>query len=196
MATRDVNGNVHGSDGKFVDQAKVSAMKGPGVRPVAPPAPAGETPEQRTVRVRAANAELKVWADAMMADRRRKAEAEMAAFDDVSDTLTADAPNAWWTTVSEDGTPVALLDRDRNLIREVTDAEKIAAAADMALLNTEANAFRFSTMADGVRALPLLHKCGIDGCEFRVSPQGGPSHSTSSRCASGGRPHCTCNSCF
>jgi hypothetical protein len=46
------------------------------------------------------------------------------------------------------------------------------------------------------KELVLQGKCGIDGCEYDASGGMEPPHLGSTNCGGGGKPHCTCDSCF
>jgi hypothetical protein len=43
----------------------------------------------------------------------------------------------------------------------------------------------------------IFYPCGEDGCTHRYYPEGfQPGHAASTRCMSGRRAHCTCDTCF
>lgn len=198
---------IKNKDGKFAgslpEQPNISSPGGVAVPPLPNAAPAPKT----TTPPAFGTPEWHEWAER----RRQEREAEevirqeaLSVVRNFTDKINEEYPESRYFVFDEDWNPVAIEGYDNQVILDLK-SEEHGALADTLRIETENCIEGMKKFIDrdyrspnNYNGVTMLIKCDeAPDCNFRRPARGfAPSHTPSAYCASGKRPHCTCDTCF
>jgi hypothetical protein len=185
---------IKSKDGKFAGSIGDGKDSVPTAAPSAP-----QVPVTINLKVKPEYAE-KHAAYQRLNERRETARTAMVS---LSDSLRAQWPEARYLAFTDDGHPSKIEGYGNAVIWDsVNDAplpDSLNEQAQTYFANADDYQFDsgYPLDHDGVKAMAILGRCGIDGCNFLTPARGFfPSHEATASCRSGRRPHCTCDTCF
>ena len=195
---KDKSGKFAGS---IPDAPKLDVVEAPKV-PAAPTAPQADGPAPLFN-----SPEWKVWVENKRLAQLAKYEQRAAAVEVIknfTDKIHSEYPKARLFVFNQSWDPLRIEGYDNEVVLDL-ESEEHAALADTLKIETMNSVEGFEQLRDrdyrgpeGTIGVSMLIKCDVEeDCDFRRPAFGwAPGHTASPRCSSGGRAHCTCDTCF